>query len=51
MTTLGENDLRFTVEESAALVALTAGKFLGRADASTLTQRSEGWAAGLHLAA
>ena len=51
VATLGENDLRFTVEESAALVALTAGKFLGHSDVSALTERSEGWAAGLQLAA
>ena len=49
--TLGDDDLRFTVEEAGALTALAAGKFLGRNDVTVLTQRSEGWAAGLHLAA
>ncbi len=49
--TLGDDDLRFTVEEAGALTALAAGKFLGLSDVTALTQRSEGWAAGLHLAA
>ena len=49
--TLGDDDLRFTVEEAGALSALAAGKFLGLNDVTVLTQRSEGWAAGLHLAA
>ena len=49
--TLGDDDLRFTVEEAGALTALAAGKFLGLNDVTVLTQRSEGWAAGLHLAA
>ncbi len=48
---LTEADLRFTVEESAALVALIAGKFLLLDQATALTDRSEGWAAGIHLAA
>ena len=51
VTTLGDTDLRFTVEESAALIALAAGKFLARDDVTALKERSEGWAAGLHLAA
>ncbi len=49
--TLGDDDLRFTVEEAGALTALAAGKFLGLNDVTVLAQRSEGWAAGLHLAA
>ncbi len=49
--TLGDDDLRFTVEEAAALTALAGGKFLGLNDVTALTQRNEGWAAGLHLAA
>ena len=49
--TLGEGELRFAVEEAAALTALAAGKFLGLDDVTSLTQRSEGWAAGLYLAA
>ena len=49
--TLGDFDLRFTVEEAGALTALAAGKFLARNDVTVLTERSEGWAAGVHLAA
>jgi LuxR family maltose regulon positive regulatory protein len=48
---IGETDLRFTVEECAALVALAAGKLLTLDNLQVLTDRSEGWAAGLHLAA
>ena len=48
---LGDDDLRFTVEEAAALTSLAAGKLLGLNDVAELTQRNEGWAAGLHLAA
>jgi LuxR family maltose regulon positive regulatory protein len=44
-------DLRFTAEEAAAFVALVAGKFLLPDQAVALTERSEGWAAGIHLAA
>ena len=51
VTTLVDTDLRFTVEESAALIALAGGKFLGHDDVTALTRRSEGWPAGLHLAA
>ncbi|HXW82441.1 MAG TPA: AAA family ATPase, partial [Acidimicrobiales bacterium] len=46
-----DRDLRFTLEECAALVALVARKLLPADDIEGLTQRSEGWAAGLHLAA
>ncbi len=51
VTTLGDTDVRFTVEESAALIALAGGKFLAPDDVTALTERNEGWAAGLHLAA
>jgi LuxR family transcriptional regulator, maltose regulon positive regulatory protein len=46
-----ESDLRFTMEEAAALVALVAGKFLRVDQLTALTERSEGWATGLHMAA
>jgi LuxR family transcriptional regulator, maltose regulon positive regulatory protein len=46
-----ESDLRFTMEESAALVSLVAGKFLQVDQLSLLNELSEGWATGLHMAA
>jgi LuxR family transcriptional regulator, maltose regulon positive regulatory protein len=46
-----DRDLRFTVEECAALVALVAGRLLPVDEVKVLTERTEGWAAGLHLAA
>jgi LuxR family transcriptional regulator, maltose regulon positive regulatory protein len=46
-----EADLRFTVEESAALVAMVAGKFLPIDQLAALADRSQGWAAGVYLAA
>ncbi len=50
-SSLGDGDLRFTPEESAALIALTARKFIPPDQLGSLTERSEGWAAGLYLAA
>ena len=44
-------DLRFTAEEAAGLLGETAGPGLPAAAAETLTARTEGWAAGLQLAA
>jgi len=44
-------DLRFTPEEAAALLGEAAGPGLSAAAAETLTARTEGWAAGLQLAA
>ena len=44
-------DLRFTPEEAAALLGEAAGPGLPAAAAETLTARTEGWAAGLQLAA
>jgi LuxR family maltose regulon positive regulatory protein len=44
-------DLRFTGEEAAALLGEAAGPGLPAAAAETLTARTEGWAAGLQLAA
>jgi LuxR family maltose regulon positive regulatory protein len=49
-TVIGDGDLRFAVEECAALMALTAGRCMTLDDLQVLTNRSEGWAAGLHLA-
>jgi LuxR family maltose regulon positive regulatory protein len=48
---IGGRDLRFTVDEAAALLALAAGKLIDADIVRALTERSEGWAAGLHLAA
>jgi LuxR family maltose regulon positive regulatory protein len=44
-------DLRFTYEEAAAFLNDRAGVQLDRADLVTLHQRTEGWPAGLQLAA
>src|SRR5215467_283456 len=51
LTELRAADLRFTPEEAATLLAETAGPGLPAAAAETLTARTEGWAAGLQLAA
>ncbi len=48
---VSDADLRFTMEESAALVALVAGNCLRVDQLTTLTERCEGWAAGIYLAA
>ena len=48
---LDDGDLRFTVAECAALLALVAQKIIPIRDLEGLSERSEGWAAGLHLAA
>ena len=50
-TSIGNNDLRFTTEECAALIASAVGRFISYEDLEILTERNEGWAAGLHLAA
>ncbi len=50
-TLIEDGDLRFTVEESGALVALIARKFLPVEQLAALTHRCEGWAAGLQVAA
>jgi LuxR family maltose regulon positive regulatory protein len=44
-------DVRFTVEEAAALLEGTAGSCLAPGIAETLAARTEGWGAGLQLAA
>ena len=48
---LRAGDLRFTTEEAAALLRETAGDALPTAAVGALAARTEGWAAGLHLAA
>ncbi len=48
---VGEGDLRFTVEESAALIALVARKIMPLDELRVLTERSAGWAPALRLAA
>ncbi len=50
-TLIEDRDLRFTVEESGALVALIARKFLPIEQLAALTDGCEGWAAGLQVAA
>jgi LuxR family transcriptional regulator, maltose regulon positive regulatory protein len=44
-------DLRFSPEEAAALLREAIGRHLSEADVAALTTRTEGWAAGLQLAA
>ena len=48
---LRAGDLRFTAEEAAALLRETAGDALPAAAVAALAARTEGWAAGLQLAA
>jgi LuxR family transcriptional regulator, maltose regulon positive regulatory protein len=48
---LRAGDLRFTAEEAAALLRETAGDVLPAAAVVALAARTEGWAAGLQLAA
>jgi len=48
---LRADDLRFTAEETAALLYETLGPGLPGPAAAALTVRTEGWAAGLQLAA
>ena len=48
---LRAGDLRFNAEETAALLNDTLGLDLTPEDLSTLAGRTEGWVAGLHLAA
>jgi LuxR family maltose regulon positive regulatory protein len=49
-TVLGDHHLRFTVEESAALIALASNRLLPPDEVAMLAERSEGWAAGIYLA-
>jgi LuxR family maltose regulon positive regulatory protein len=50
LTELRAADLRFTVEESAALLSTVAETELDTQTATAVWERSEGWAAGLQLA-
>jgi LuxR family transcriptional regulator, maltose regulon positive regulatory protein len=51
LTELRTDDLRFTAEEAAALLRESAGLALPGAAVAALVARTEGWAAGLQLAA
>jgi LuxR family transcriptional regulator, maltose regulon positive regulatory protein len=51
LTELREADLRFTSEEAAALLRTTVGPELPEAAVAALGVRTEGWVAGLQLAA
>ncbi|HEV3292883.1 MAG TPA: LuxR C-terminal-related transcriptional regulator, partial [Streptosporangiaceae bacterium] len=48
---LRADDLRFTAEEAAALLRESAGSAISGAAVEALVARTEGWAAGLQLAA
>ncbi|HEY1002195.1 MAG TPA: hypothetical protein VGD83_21400, partial [Streptosporangiaceae bacterium] len=51
LTELRDAELRFTVDEAAAFLRETAGADLPDTAVAALTTRTEGWAAGLQLAA
>lgn len=51
VTQIGEQELRFTVEETAAFLRRTMGLDVSDDTIAALAQRTEGWAAGLQLAA
>jgi LuxR family maltose regulon positive regulatory protein len=51
LTELRTADLRLTTDEAAALLHSTVGRELGPDAVNELTGRTEGWAAGLQLAA
>ncbi len=51
LTELRGGDLQFTPDEAARFLAHTMGLSLTPDDARTLTDRTEGWIAGLQLAA
>ena len=51
LTELRASDLRFTPEEAAAFLNQRMGLDISAADVSALEQRTEGWIAGLQLAA
>jgi LuxR family maltose regulon positive regulatory protein len=48
---IGAGDLRFTDDEAGALLRDALGRALDRGDLARLQERTEGWAAGLRLAA
>lgn len=45
-----QRDLRFNAEEALALLSAVARRHVTDADAAALTERTEGWAAGLQMA-
>jgi LuxR family maltose regulon positive regulatory protein len=51
ITDIRQNDLKFTDEETAAFLQQTMALDLPAADVATLQERTEGWIAGLQLAA
>jgi LuxR family maltose regulon positive regulatory protein len=51
MVELRQNDLRFTMEEASALVNKVMGLALTSEDVAALDARTEGWIAGLQMAA
>jgi LuxR family maltose regulon positive regulatory protein len=51
LTEIRQNDLRFTPEECADFLQRTMGLNLSTADVAALERRTEGWIAGLQLAA
>lgn len=51
ITELRQNDLRFTEEEAAQFLEMVSGLEFSAEDVSALTARTEGWAAGLQMAA
>lgn len=51
VTDIGMPELRFSRSETAALVSAVAGVTLGDSDLSALLARTEGWPAGVYLAA
>jgi LuxR family maltose regulon positive regulatory protein len=51
LTEVRAADLRFTSDEAAAFLNVTLGLDLQLSDVARLQQRTEGWAAGLYLAA
>jgi LuxR family maltose regulon positive regulatory protein len=48
---IGDSDLRFTREETASFLLQVMGLPLSKEDVATLQKRTEGWIAGLQLAA
>jgi len=51
MTEIRMNELRFAPDEAAALIGAVAGVRLGERDLAGLVDRTEGWPAGVYLAA
>ncbi len=51
ITEVCERDLRFTLAEAQAFLVTTMGLELSRQDIDQLEERTEGWAAGMQLAA